>query len=171
MEDVSLEIIERLKARDEKAFDIIYDKYYRLVYYVAYEILNDASGSEDILQETFIRLMDNIEDYEDEGNFKNYLTRIAKNLALNELKRKKRVQLIEYDEDIDSNQANDIDIVFTIDKCLSKEEAIIVKNKVLYDYSFKEIANQLHWSIGKTQSQYYLALKKLKKHFGEKEEK
>ena len=92
--DVNTKVIENLKKRNERAFNIVYKKYYRLVYYVAFDILHDASAAEEVMQETFIKLMSNIESYQDNGQFKKYITTIAKNLALNEYKKRKRYETV-----------------------------------------------------------------------------
>lgn len=160
-------IIYKLKEKDESAFDYVYDKYNKLVYYIAYEILNDSQASEDVLQETFIKLMDNIDSYEDQGNFKQYLCKIAKNIAINEYQRRKAKNLI-YDipEDIAINDDHQsFELIITLDKYLEKEESQIVKFRILYDYSFKEISQEMNLSIGIVQSKYYNALKKLKNYF------
>ena len=48
---------------------------------------------------------------------------------------------------------------------LSEEESNIITLKVLYDYSFKEIGEELNMSIGQIQAKYYKAINKLKKYF------
>ena len=170
MLDIGEKVILKLKKRDEKAFDIVYDTYYKLIYFIAYDILKDQYAAEDIMQETFIKLMENIEDYNHKGSFKQYLTTIARNLSLNELKKRNTHEELSLDEDISSStEQSNLNVLLTLDNNLDKLESEIVKYKVLYDYSFQEIADTLNLSIGKVQSQYYLAIKKLK-HYFEKEE-
>ena len=170
MLDIGEKVILKLKKRDEKAFDIVYDTYYKLIYFIAYDILKDQYAAEDIMQETFIKLMENIEDYNHKGSFKQYLTTIARNLSLNELKKRNTHEELSLDEDISSStEHSNLNVLLTLDNNLEKLESEIVKYKVLYDYSFQEIADTLNLSIGKVQSQYYLAIKKLK-HYFEKEE-
>lgn len=171
MTDINERIIRKLKSRDEKAFDKVYDAYYKLVYFVALDILKDESSAEDILQETFIKLMDNIESYDETGSFKRYLVTIARNLALNEYKKRHAHEVKEFDENFAEAKNNDeLSVILTLNDVLEPTEADIIKYKVLYDYSFQEIADLLKFTLGKVQSQYYIAIKKLKKHFKEMEE-
>ena len=78
-----------LKQRKRKTFEIIYRKYYRLVYYVALSIVKDEHLAQDIMQDTFVSFMNHIEDYNEDGKIKQYLTTISRNLALNAVKRKR----------------------------------------------------------------------------------
>lgn len=162
--------IQRLKKRKEQDFKEIYISYYKLVYYVSLMIVKDEHIAEDIMQDTFVSFMNHIEDYQDDGKVKQYLTTISRNLSLNYLKRKSRVNEIADEEIIasageKSNEYSRIDIMLTLEKTLSLQEANIVSLKVLFDYSFKEISEELNLTIGATQAQYYRAIDKLKEHF------
>lgn len=168
--DVNTKVIENLKKRNERAFNIVYKKYYRLVYYVAFDILHDASAAEEVMQETFIKLMSNIESYQDNGQFKKYITTIAKNLALNEYKKRKRYETVPLEDSFfKSEDYSTIDVILTLENTLTNEEAKIVSLKVLFDYNFQEIADEIGLTLGVTQARYYKAIEKLRKYFkGEK---
>ena len=168
--DVNTKVIENLKKRNERAFNIVYKKYYRLVYYVAFDILHDASAAEEVMQETFIKLMSNIESYQDNGQFKKYITTIAKNLALNEYKKRKRYETVPLEDSFfKSEDYSTIDVILTLENTLTNEEAKIVSLKVLFDYNFQEIADEIGLTLGATQARYYKAIEKLRKYFkGEK---
>ena len=52
---------------------------------------------------------------------------------------------------------------------MTNEEAKIVSLKVLFDYNFQEIADEIGLTLGATQARYYKAIEKLRKYFkGEK---
>lgn len=162
--------IQTLKRRREKDFRQIYLSYYKLVYYVSLLIVKDKSIAEDIMQDTFVSFMNNIEDYNDEGKVKQYLTTISKNLSLNYLKKKSTIN--EFTDEIlistigkTSEENNKIEVMLTLENLLSLQEAKIVSLRVLFDYSFKEISEELELSIGVIQSKYYHAIEILKEHF------
>ena len=56
-----VKLIKELKHNSEKAFKKVYEQYKNLVYYQAYIILNNKEDAEDVLQNTFIKFMRNIE--------------------------------------------------------------------------------------------------------------
>lgn len=90
MSDKALEkAVEKLKSGDSRAFDHIYDKTYKVVFFVAFRILGNKHAAEDIVQDTYLKAMSNISAYNSD-NFVAWITTIAKNNALNEYNRVKR---------------------------------------------------------------------------------
>ena len=79
-----------LKSGDASVFDELYELTYKVIYYSVLSILKDRSKSEDIVQDTYMRLLKNIDKYQD-NNFVGYLVTMAKNLAINEYIQRKRV--------------------------------------------------------------------------------
>ena len=53
--------IKRLKERDEEAFEIIYFRYVKLVYHVIFLIIENKDDTNDLVQDTFMKMMSNIE--------------------------------------------------------------------------------------------------------------
>jgi RNA polymerase sigma-70 factor (ECF subfamily) len=163
-------LISKLKRRREKDFKEIYLKYYKLVHYVSLLIVKDEHIAEDIMQDTFVSFMNHIEDYDDNGKVKQYLTTISRNLSLNYIKKKSTINEIA-SEDIDQDisytdqKYKEIEIKLTLKKTLSIIESEIVSLRVLFDYSFKDISEELNLSIGEVQAKYYKAINKLKEHF------
>ena len=86
---INEKVILDLKLKKKYAFDLVYQEYYRLVYYIALDITRDEQVSQDVLQETFIKLMNDISNYQEKGSFKQYLASIAKSCALNAYKKRK----------------------------------------------------------------------------------
>ena len=71
----------RVRARDADAFEALYDAYHRLVYGVAYRVLGDAAGAEDVTQAVFLKVWSAPELFRG-GNVPAWLVRIARNRAL-----------------------------------------------------------------------------------------
>ena len=161
--------ISTLKRRRKRDFEQIYNQYYKLVYYVSYNLVKDQELAQDIMQDTFISFMNHIEDYDEQGKVKQYLTTISKNLSLNALKKKINKEILDEDAiSLYSSQDMELEKVklkLTLNNTLSTEESNIVTLKILYDYSFKEIGEELNQSLGQIQAKYYKALEKLKKYF------
>ena len=166
MKELTISTLKRRKKRD---FERIYNQYYKLVFYVSYNLVKDQELAQDIMQDTFISFMNHIEDYDEQGKVKQYLTTISKNLSLNALKKKTNKEILDEDAiSLYSSQDMELEkvkIKLTLNNTLSEEESNIVTLKVLYDYSFKEIGEELNMSIGQIQAKYYKAIDKLKKYF------
>lgn len=77
----------RVRARDAAAFESLYDAYHRLVYGVAFRIVGDAAAAEDVTQAVFLKLWTAPERFE-AGNFGGWIARVARNQALDALRRK-----------------------------------------------------------------------------------
>lgn len=161
------EIVKGLKERDEEAFKIVYDEYEKLIYYIAYSITKNKENSEEIVQDTFLRMFNTIYLYEEKGKFKQWLCEIARNLSYNKVTRDKEKNTIKNEEvvNLTTSPKSSADIILTIEGILEPFDANIVILRIVYDFSFREIAESINETIGKVQSTYYSALEKLKKEF------
>lgn len=157
-------LIDGLKKRKESAFRKVYYSYNRLVYFVAYSILKNVEEAEDVTQETFLRLMENIDRYEEKGKLKQYLSSIATSIAL-DYYRKRRTDQDPFEDDVASEESQEFDVLLTLDMTLEKDEAHIAALHLVYGYTFREIAEEFHVSIGMVQAKYYKAMEKLRKYF------
>ncbi len=79
----------RVRARDSAAFESLYDAHHRLVYGIAIRILGDTSAAEDVTQAVFLKVWTAPDRFES-GNFAGWIARVARNLALDALRRKSR---------------------------------------------------------------------------------
>jgi len=76
-------LFERIKKSDEKAFEIIFHKYYGHLCLFATRIINDDAAAEEIVQDFFVKLWEKREQLFIETSIKNYFFRSVKNLCLN----------------------------------------------------------------------------------------
>ncbi len=81
-------LVEAVKSGDKVAFRIIVLKYGKLVAGVVKGMIGN-DGADDIGQETFIRFYRSVGQYKGEAGLGSYLVRIAVNLTLNEIKKRK----------------------------------------------------------------------------------
>lgn len=78
--------IELLRAGDEAVFGLIYDLYSSKIYTLAFRFLKDSARSEEIVQETFIKLWQSRINLDSNGDLWLYIYVIAKRLSLNTLR-------------------------------------------------------------------------------------
>ena len=173
MKDGTLEKkIEQLRAGDARAFDYIYEKTNRSVYFALLYILRDRMAAEDVLQETYVRAIRAIDSYTAGTNFPAWLTRIGKNLALNHLRKAKREVATDFETDAWRYGARETELPYIFDaaaKILSEEEYEILMLCQVAGYKRREVAAMLDMPIGTVTWRNNEALKKLK-HYLEKED-
>lgn len=87
-------LIEATKSGDEQAFAEIMSRYRNPITNYLYRFLNDYEEAVDLAQETFVRVYFAIDRYHTQFAFSTYIYRIATNLAISEIRRRKRRKLL-----------------------------------------------------------------------------
>lgn len=87
-------LIQATKSGDEAAFAEIVNRYRNPITNYLYRFLNDYEEAVDLAQETFVRVYFAIERYHTEYAFSTYIYRIATNLAISEIRKRKRRKLL-----------------------------------------------------------------------------
>jgi RNA polymerase sigma-70 factor (ECF subfamily) len=87
-------LIEATRQGDESAFAEIVRRYRSPIVNYLYRFLNDYEEAVDLAQETFVRVYFAIDRYHTAYAFSTYIYRIATNLAISELRRRKRRRLL-----------------------------------------------------------------------------
>jgi len=88
------ELIEATKSGDEAAFGEIMARYRNPITNYLYRFLNDYEEAVDLAQETFVRVYFAIDRYHTQFAFSTYIYRIATNLAISEIRKRKRRKLL-----------------------------------------------------------------------------
>ncbi len=88
------QLIEATKAGDEAAFGEIMRRYRNQLTNYIYRFLNDYEEAVDLAQETFVRVYFALERYHTDYAFSTYIYRIATNLAISEIRKRKRRKLV-----------------------------------------------------------------------------
>lgn len=83
-------LVERCQSGDAAAFDSLVAKYAPQVYNLAYRMVGDPDDAEDMAQAVFIRVFRAIKGFRGTSSFNTWLYRVATNVCLDELKRRKR---------------------------------------------------------------------------------
>lgn len=158
------------KQKNDDEFIKIYMKYKTPVYFYLLSILKDAGLSEDIMQETFIRVRTNIYKYGSINNLRTWIMKIARNLALNCL-RDRKFELLNYEE-INANVEEAVNVdEFVTDSImindvlnyLSNDEREIFSLHVFGCYTHREISEILNIPQGTVRWKYSIIKKKLRK--------
>lgn len=63
--------------QDEEAFNELYNRYYKLVYFIAYEMCHNDADAKDVMQETFIKVKRSAKDIREKDRFKAWLNAVT----------------------------------------------------------------------------------------------
>lgn len=90
------ELISRYKKGNEGAFAILVNRHKKKIYTTIYMIVKDQYLAEDLMQETFVKVVHTIKSgrYNEEGKFLPWVSRIAHNLAIDHFRKAKRYPTI-----------------------------------------------------------------------------
>src|SRR6266704_6873941 len=87
-------LLEETLAGDEDAFAVLVGRYRNQITSYIYRMTNDYDGAVDLAQETFVRVYRAADRYQTTYAFSTYIYRIATNLAISELRKRKRRRLV-----------------------------------------------------------------------------
>ena len=139
---------------DKNKFEYIYEKYKRLLWTKAFEILKDHGLAEDAVSEAFLRAYKHLQKIEDPDSAQSvsYLVTIVKNVAINLYHKEKRVTPIDYAEHDEADDFNLEDLITSQDEAaaamklvdrLKEEQKAVFLLKYAHDMSHREIAAAL----------------------------
>lgn len=136
------------------------------VYRIAFSYCNNQSDAEDVTQNTFLKLLQSEEVFDNPEHLKKWLFRVAINNCKDIGKSfwKKRITSLDELTDQQNNiefSADDYNLYFAINK-LSKKYRLVIHLFYFEDYSVKEISEILGLKITTIQTQLMRARNKLK---------
>ncbi|MBN1355150.1 sigma-70 family RNA polymerase sigma factor [bacterium] len=100
------ELMCRFQKGDETAFRRLLERYQDRIINFVFRMLGDEDTAMDIAQEVFVKIYLNAGRYLPGSRFAPWLYRIASNLAINEIRRRKRWRFISIDESASSDDRN-----------------------------------------------------------------
>ncbi len=163
--------LDGLLAKDEQAFQTVYEHTKHSVYAIIRSIVHDHSLTEDLMQDTYLRMMQKLNSYQRGRNFNAWLTQIAKNLAYDQLRRGKHEIHLDADSTPTLFESPSMPTESPIDfegllASLDQDERTIVMMKIVGDQPFSEIAKLVGKSVGSVHAIYTKAISKLTKLVG-----
>jgi RNA polymerase sigma-70 factor (ECF subfamily) len=117
-------LIEATRAGDEAAFAEIVGRYRGPITNYLYRFLGDYEEAVDLSQETFVRLYFAVDRYHTEYAFSTYIYKIATNLAISELRRRKRRKLLSLTGLFQSDDEEGIDFQPTDGRSLPDKDLV-----------------------------------------------
>ena len=145
-----------------KDFDQFYHLTSKQVFFTLKKYIQDIMLIEDFMQDVYMKFIDKIQDVDSSKNVKSYLTTIARNLAIDYLRKQKHVTLddIQVFQAFDASQVEK-DYMWLLEH-LDLTEKEIVYLHVVEDLKFKDIAVIVDKPVGTVLWKYQEARKKMK---------
>jgi RNA polymerase sigma-70 factor (ECF subfamily) len=124
------EVMLRVKAGDQGAFDFLVQKYRRPLVSFMYRMARNTAAAEDLAQEVFLRVYRSRQSYEASAKFTTWLYRIATNLAVNHARdtRKERPEVMVSLDEPDDETGTTMDVA---DSKMSAEESLVRRERML----------------------------------------
>lgn len=172
MENINFDdFIELLKQKDNQAFETVYEHTKRGVFSIIISIVQDKHQTEDLMQDTYIKMLKNINSYQKGRNFNAWLLQIAKNLAIDYYRKNHLVSVHDpIEEDFIFDEAKPVEEsqnsyqVEELVKPLDPLEKQIVLLRIVSDMKFKDISESVNKPLGTVLWIYNKSLKKMKNH-------
>ncbi|GAA4788052.1 sigma-70 family RNA polymerase sigma factor [Olivibacter ginsenosidimutans] len=134
-------------AQKEALFKEIFDQNSKKVYHLCYGYTGDSDSANDLMQETFIKVWQNLDKFRNQSQLSTWIYRIAVNTCLSYLRVEKRKATDEINERIIETKAEDVsekqEQVNQLYKCISQleENERIIITMVLDEIPYQEIAD------------------------------
>jgi RNA polymerase sigma-70 factor, ECF subfamily len=124
------EVMLRVKAGDQSAFDYLVQKYRRPLVSFMYRMARNTAVAEDLAQEVFLRVYRSRETYEASAKFTTWLYRIATNLAVNHARdtRHERPEVQVSLDEPDEESGTTLDVA---DNKLSVEQSLLRRERMM----------------------------------------
>jgi RNA polymerase sigma-70 factor, ECF subfamily len=134
--------LDALQARDRAEFARLVDAYSTQIYRLALKMLADEQDAEDVLQNTFMKALQSIENFEGRSSLSTWLYRIAVNEALMLLRRHKPTVSVAMDYEDDEDQLQH-PTQFTDWCCLPEEDLLSAEAKKHLDLAVRRLPEKL----------------------------
>ena len=159
--------IDKLIQKDNDAFRLVYEQSKKGVFSIIISLVRNKTVTEDLMQDTYIKMIQKIRQYQKGRNFNAWLMQIAKHTALDYLRKAKKEFTYDPQEQayIHASLKTDPKTYDVLDlvEGLSEDEKQIVLLRAVAEYKFKDIASMVDKPLGTVLWIYNKAIKRLKK--------
>lgn len=163
-------IVEGCLQNDPRAQRRLYEMYASKMLAVCYRYSRDREEAEDILQEGFIKIFNNIHRYGFEGSFEGWMRRIFVNTAIDAIRKNKSLMLeTPINDNISESFAEDaidnleVEYLMNLVQSLPTGYRLVFNLYAIEGYSHAEIGEKLNITESTSRSQYTRAKALLKK--------
>ena len=156
----------------ENAFKQLLSLYKERLYWHIRKIVVSHDDTDDVLQNTFIKIFKNIDNFKQDSKLYSWMYRIATNESItfiNKRAKEKNIDITEYQQKLVSNL--DSDNWFTGDEIqlilqeaiatLPQKQQLVFNMKYFDEMKYNQISEILETSVGALKASYHIAVKKI----------
>ena len=176
----SADLVTRVCAGDSEAFRLIFERYSRPVISFIFDMVNDRALAEELTQETFVRAFRAIRTMRRDTKLSTWLFGIARNVARESLRARKRaVSHLELTDksvmDLSDNKPVPVEGVLSKElndvirrslAALDEDKRLVFTLKVLHQCSYEEIAEITGFSLAKLKTDLHRARAEMRRRIG-----
>lgn len=170
------ELVHALRNHEKIAIEALYDMYSASLYGVILRIVVDIPTSEDVLQETFVKIWNSFSNYSAEkGRLFTWMVNIARNMAIDKIRSKDfKNQLKNHelennvtfiDEQKNTVYKPELMGIKNLVETLKPEQKSILDLVYFKGYTHVEAAEELGIPLGTIKTRLRMAIQELRKHF------
>jgi RNA polymerase sigma-70 factor (ECF subfamily) len=166
--DVIIAQCKKLQPQAQMAF---YSMFYTQVFQRSYALLKDAGHDEEIMQDTLLKMLQNIGSFKgDENAMQKLLNKIAINQSIDALRKKKNLVFVENEsfpepteelQDVEDDETL-IETALQHLETLPDGYRMIIVLRIFEEMPFDEIGKKLHITASTARSQYVRGVQKLR---------
>ncbi len=167
-------LIQQLKnaKTQDRAFRELMSLYKERLYWHIRKIVISHDDTDDVLQNTFVKVYRNIDKFKEESKLYSWIYRIATNEAitfLNKRAKERKVDVSEMQQEVIENLQADVyfdgnEIQLKLQKAvasLPQKQQLVFNMKYFDDMKYQEISDVLETSVGALKASYHHAVKKI----------
>ncbi len=161
--------VKKIQNGSKEGLREIYEAYVGYIYTIVLGVVGNKENAEDVTSEFFIKLWTALDTYQSNGAHKAWLATIARNMAVDFIRKNKReIPTEEFEEDVSTAETPEQEVISDISlqealSRLSDAERLVVDMKVLGEMSFREISESTGIPMGTVTWRYQNAIKKLRR--------
>lgn len=189
--NIDEQLVKKSLQGDMAAFEELVLKYQNKVYALAYRYMGNEEDAYDMTQETFLKAFRSLRTFKGDSSFGTWLYRVATNVCLDELRRRKRKIIpLSLDEPLATEDGDEMEkdivdpspgadiiyerrefseYIYTLLNQMKPEHKMIIVLRDMMDLSYEEIAQVLNCSVGTVKSRLSRARNILRKKIEGKE--
>jgi RNA polymerase sigma factor (sigma-70 family) len=153
-------------------FNLLLQKYQQKIYWHIRRLVIDHDDADDLVQETFVKVWKNLQNFRSDSQLYTWIYRIATNESITFLNRKKSKNNISLDDvNVELSETLASSTYFDGDKAqrklqqailtLPEKQRLIFNMKYFDDMKYDEISEVLGTSVGALKASYHIAVKKI----------
>ncbi|HPF11306.1 MAG TPA: sigma-70 family RNA polymerase sigma factor [Flavobacteriaceae bacterium] len=172
MEEKTLIASLKESSQKDSAFNYLVSQYKERLYWHIRKMVLDHDDADDVLQNTFIKIFRNIEQFKEESKLYTWMYRIATNEAITFINKKAKKHMVSSEElQQQALTRLEADVYFEgteiqlkLQKAIAslpEKQRLVFNMKYFDDLTYEELSGILDTSVGGLKSSYHLAVKKI----------